>query len=144
MKKQNFYLKCDNPSTFESCEPHQVTLKRGKYLIDCYGASSSYTKQENLIGYGAHVSGVLYIREAKTLFIYVGGKGLTSNYNGVNIPGGYNGGGYGGYGMIKSDNTIYSSGGATDIRTVNCKWNSPESLGSRIIVAGGAGGWNVG
>ncbi len=52
-----------------------------------------------------------------TLYVYVGSYDC------------YNGGGGGGY-------QTACGGGATDIRTVGGQWNDPQSLASRVFVAG--------
>ena len=146
---RTFKLKCDNPSNFDVCPPYSVTLRPGKYQFDCFGGSSS-TTGSSLIGYGAHVSGIILLFKPKIFYIYVGGQGQRYYFNQANkiSPGGYNGGGNGGYGAYYSDGKAYkqsgcSGGGATDIRTIGGRWNDSSSLASRVIVAGAAGGWHV-
>ena len=146
---RTFKLKCNDPSNFDICSPYSVTLKPGKYQFDCFGGSSSKAKS-SLIGYGAHVSGIILLFKPKTFYIYVGGQGQGYYYNqaGKISPGGYNGGGNGGYAAYYSDGKFYeksgcSGGGATDIRTIGGRWNDSASLASGVIVAGAAGGWHV-
>ena len=145
---RTFNCKCKNPSEYDVCEPYAITLKPGKYQFDCFGGSSAYSDSASLNGYGAHVSGIISLFSPKIFYIYVGGQGSTYFFNqkGKLSPGGYNGGGNGGYGAYNGNNYRQSGcggGGATDIRTIGGKWNDPSSLASRLIVAGAAGGWNV-
>jgi len=72
------------------------------------------------------------------LFIYVGGLGLDSNKGQryQMIPGGFNGGGKGGWDSNNGASHGASGGGATDVRL------KLGDLSSRIIVAGGGGGTN--
>ncbi len=70
-------------------------------------------------------------RGGQRLFVYVGGAGQTAKTFGRLALGGYNGGGSG---------RPAGGGGASDVRTVGGPALSFESLKSRLIVAGGAGG----
>ena len=103
--------------------PYSFKFFPGRYLFELWGASGGGKNP----GFGAYVSGTLYLKTAKKLHIYIGQKGV----NGNNIA--WNGGGRG---------TTHGSsgGGATDIRTVDGEWDDFESLKSRIIVAGAGGG----
>ncbi|EQF24663.1 glycine rich family protein [Clostridioides difficile CD160] len=104
-----------------------VILKPGKYKLECWGArggaygtplSSGFQ-----YGYGGYTSGELILKKETILYVYVGLDGKKGNT--------FNGGGYA---------TSSSGGGATDIRLINGAWDNPQSLLSRIIVAGGGGG----
>ncbi len=104
-----------------------ITLKPGKYKLECWGArggaygtplSSGFQ-----YGYGGYTSGELILKKETILYVYVGLDGKKGNT--------FNGGGYA---------TSSSGGGATDIRLINGAWDNPQSLLSRIIVAGGGGG----
>ncbi|MBY2477399.1 hypothetical protein KWV16_10950 [Clostridioides difficile] len=103
-----------------------VTLKPGKYKLECWGASgiafpgTSYSK-------GGYTYGELTLKKETTLYIYVGGVGLDHRKDAFAFNGG---------GLSRGQ----GSGGATDIRLVGGEWNNKEGLLSRIIVAGGAGG----
>ena len=148
LNKQVFSNKCKNPFEYDSCDPYEIALYKGKYLIECFGGSSATISDRSLIGYGAYTSGILSISSFTVLYGYVGGQGSFSNKNSINGSfGGYNGGGNGGHGKIVSNGINYSSGygggGATDIRTLKGKWNDMDSLKSRIMVAGGGGGCNA-
>ena len=115
------------PCQNEDCYPYTVELKRGLYLIECWGASGS--EDENQFVRGAYVSGILVARAPQTLYAYIGSVGK------LNGPKTFNGGG-------KGSKQGYSGGGATDFRTKNGKYDELNGLLSRIIVAAGAGGLN--
>ncbi|HET9852775.1 MAG TPA: hypothetical protein VFP56_09745 [Candidatus Limnocylindrales bacterium] len=85
-------------------------------------------------GFGHAVSGDLAVTAGMTLYVEVGGNGANS----IGLPGaagGFNGGGAGGSG---TGNAGAGGGGASDIRTVSD--TAPDTLDSRLIVAGGGGG----
>ena len=114
-----------------SCKPYKITLKRGLYHVDVFGAEGGGYSTP---GKGGEIKGFLKINKNSTFFAYVGAKGE----KGANkfIPATFGGGGAG-YGY-KNWHNIGSGGGASDLRT------DKDSLSSRIIVAGGggAGGFN--
>ena len=122
----------------------------GTYQVDLYGASSGYFvySWSNSAGKGAHTTGDIYLKEGTKLYVYVGGHGGNGYYDGQDLEGmskyfstgGWNGGGNGMY----QNTTWFSSGGggATDIRYVSGEWNDFSSLKSRIMVAGGGGGFS--
>ena len=105
--------------------PIKLTLERGRYLFELWGARSGIDYFYYTFALGAYVSGVLSIQKSLPIYIYLGGIGSDGSNQG-NVCGGNNGGGTGGsYGS--------AGGGATDVRL-------DKSLQSRIIVAAGAGG----
>ena len=86
-------------------------------------------------GYGGVATGTLTVTPGSTLYVVVGGQGLSSSgprNPPSTIAGGYNGGGASGCSTCTSDGG--SGGGATDIRT------SPDDITTRLVVAGGGGG----
>lgn len=96
----------------------------GTYKIEAWGASGNnnyndYTK--NNASYAAYTSGNIAINKGTKLYIYVGGQKEVFNC------------------CTKQGNNA-GSGGATDIRLISGNWNNSQSLASRIMVAGGAGG----
>ncbi|HFH0185091.1 TPA: glycine rich domain-containing protein [Clostridioides difficile] len=116
-----------------------VTLPRGKYLLECWGAAGgggSSIADSNLRSKGGYSKGELTLKKETTLRIYVG-------YSGRNSLGStpFNGGGKAEMHESDSDkNFIYcNGGGATDIRLVGGSWDNEQGLLSRIIVAGGGG-----
>lgn len=164
-KKINYRLgKCKNESiVLDSKEESQkiVIPKDGKYRIELWGANGGnsyalahyYDKSRN----GAYVSGEINLFKGQVLYAYVGSKGddsqIIKDYNRMTIfyypsiggTGGYNGGGDGA--DDPQTDAGGGGGGATDIRLIGGKWNDFDSLKSRIMVAGGAGGnsryWNM-
>ena len=104
------------------------------------GASGGYDNGPNGSGmsnggYGGVATGTLTVTPGSTLYVVVGGQGLSSSAARnppSTIAGGYNGGGFSGCSTCTSDGG--SGGGATDIRT------SPSDLTTRLVVAGGGGG----
>ncbi|MCC0650766.1 glycine rich domain-containing protein [Clostridioides sp. ZZV15-6598] len=107
-----------------------VTLKPGKYRIQCYGASGGYTSREDFTPTykpkGGYSAGEITLKKDTLLYVYVGRSGESVNSQSRL----FNGGGSGGYSC---------GGGATDIRLVGGSWDNEQGLFSRIIVAGGAG-----
>ena len=131
------------------CSPITISLKKGKYRFELWGAQggdSRYVNEkrnrENSGGKGAYVAGTISLRSSHYFYLYVGGKGenQTSLDELVYSKGGYNGGGKGGS-ELRNEEVRESSaggGGATDIRLLY--GTSNEALQSRIIVAAGGGG----
>lgn len=129
-----------------------ITLPKGKYKLECWGAKGIYSSASPSssfnYNYGGYASGVLNLTSEKTFYIYVGGQpgatGSTSYYNG-----GWNGGG--GKRSSSTKNNAPGSG-ATDIcltasdvtLTGYCWKRTDDSYLSRIIVAGGGGGGRTG
>ncbi|MEN7553121.1 glycine rich domain-containing protein [Clostridioides difficile] len=116
-----------------------VTLPRGKYLLECWGAAGgggSSIADSNLRSKGGYSKGELTLKKETTLHVYVGYSGRNSLSS---TP--FNGGGKAE--MHESDsnkNLVYcNGGGATDIRLVGGSWDNEQGLLSRIIVAGGGG-----
>ncbi|VIF69285.1 glycine rich protein [Clostridioides difficile] len=121
-----------------------VTLKPGKYKIECWGACGGRAGGTGVTNTkGGYTSGEITLSESVVLYIYVGQSGFertssTSNFNWT----GFNGGGKGNFKTDSSNKWIYAGGGATDVRLVNGAWDNEQSLLSRIIVAGGGGGYH--
>lgn len=114
------YLCSDN--TY--CPAIGLTLDKGKYLFELWGARSGNDCYGTGFARGGYASGILFLHETKNFSLHIGGVG--SDGRSTTVKGGNNGGGSGGtYGA--------AGGGATDVRL-------DESLQSRIIVAAGAGG----
>lgn len=132
-----------------------VDLPAGKYKLQCWGAQggTSYESSNAVGSKGGYSEGILTLTSAKTLYVFVGGKGSRGSTTSL-INGGWNGGGasigYSEYGS--SGNYGYScpacGGGATDICTTTSSMSyssgrtnrSSASLLSRMIVAGGGAG----
>lgn len=104
--------------------PYEITLDRGKYLIELWGARG--TKYGSILtAYGSYVSGIIEFKTKITLYLHIGAyyDGSSSKYT------------YGGGGPGQS-----AGGGATDIRLISGPYDNFEGLKSRIIVASGGGG----
>lgn len=91
-----------------------VAPDAGWYKIELWGAAGN---TKGSYGKGAYVSGIIYLEENDHLYFYVGEVGGQSN----------------------TFNSGSSGGGATDVRLISGEWDDEESLGSRIMVAGGGG-----
>jgi hypothetical protein len=109
----------DYPCTSSSdCTPYKLTLSKGTYLFECWGANGASNGQK---GRGAYASGILSLTSEQNVYVYIGATGL------------FNGG--------RRAIIACPPGGATDVRLVyNINWYDTSSLISRIIVAGGGGG----
>ena len=112
----------------------QVTLPKGTYKLECWGAQGgdSTRKAEGLGGRGGYAKGTINLNTETVLYLLSGGKGSATTEKTVQQGGGFNGGGHG-----TSTSTTYTStggGGASDIRI------GQNSLYARVIVAGGGGG----
>ena len=112
--------------------PKTLILKPGQYKLECWGAQGGYNADVSDYegAKGGYSVGTLALNTNTTLYLYAGGQGGVGKTGGITVVGGFNGGG-----------TAYTStwgrgsgGGASDIRI------NSNSLYSRVIVAGGAGG----
>lgn len=109
--------------------------KDGTYRIEAWGAWAPFINTSGNLGahgYGGYTSGTISLRKGQVLYIYVGEAGSNTKTGTT-----FNGGGTGGTGDMVAGS---SGGGATDIRLKDGNWDDFESLESRIMVAGGAGG----
>ncbi|HDF2938391.1 TPA: hypothetical protein PC515_000045 [Clostridioides difficile] len=99
-------------------EAQPITLKAGKYKLECWGAHGKVWGGDSQSS-GGYSYGELTLKKETTLYVYTGATGSSNKYEKFTFNGG---------------------GGATDIRLVNGDWNNEQGLLSRIIVAGGGGG----
>lgn len=127
----------------------------GTYKVELWGASGGKPVADTTASKGGYSTGEIYLNEGDTLYLYVGQAGSLGTY-GVNATstvgqGGiatFNGGGAGGNagGSITYPYANYkggpSGGGATDIRYLSGTWDNSLSLRSRVMVAGGGGGFS--
>ncbi len=128
----------------------------GTYQIELWGASGGdgFGNNDLESGKGGYVSGEIKLTKNTKLYVYVGEQGKigTSGHDSTKIvgqgaPATFNGGGAGGNagGGSQYPYSWYrggpSGGGATDIRLVAGNWDFFDSLKSRIMVAGGGGGY---
>ena len=116
-----------------------ITLPRGAYKLECWGASGGYY-QGTSGGRGGYSCGTLTLQDTTKLYLYAGGMGEDfENYKrssaGNVYAGGFNGGGSAKVVYYSGTTTIPSGGGGgTDIRI------GADSLYARVIVAGGGSG----
>lgn len=114
-----------------------ITLPKGIYKLECWGAQGGNGCTDNSYtgGKGGYSIGTISLNTKITLYIYVGGRGVSSEASGSGAirAGGFNGGGSG---RDWSSTSHGGSGGAgaTDIRI------NQDSFYARVIVAGGGGG----
>ena len=86
-----------------------VTLPKGTYKLEVWGAQGGYRSSSSYGGMGGYSVGTLTLKSKTTVYVYAGGSGNTGK-----TSGGFNGGG-------------------SDIRL------RKDSLYARVIVAGGGG-----
>lgn len=139
----------------------QITLPKGKYKLQCWGAQGgNVTGSYSIAGSkGGYSEGVLTLTKTTTLYVFVGGQGTSytssaSQTSTTVINGGWNGGGAGvrtaRYNSGDTDGRSFprGGGGATDISTVTSALSyssgrttrDSASLLARCIVAGGGAG----
>src|SRR5574344_73516 len=114
----------------------------GYYKVELWGASGASYNSTYHGGNGGYTSGIINFTKNSINYLYVGGQGTKAN---VIKSGGYNGGANNPSVTVNySLWSIFSGGGATDLRLTGGTWSDTESLSSRIMVAGGggAGGYN--
>lgn len=113
----------------------------GIYKVEVWGAQGGVkiAGGTSTIGYGGYSVGYINLVKDTSLYVNVGGAGLTTSSASTILAGGYNGGGKG---YSYSDNRGGASGGgATHIATVSGILSTLSSLREKIlIVAGGGGG----
>ena len=130
-----YYLSYPCDSNKETCFPYESDFPPGTYRFTVHGAGggSYYSGYESPGGFS---TGVLKLKEKTHLYFYVGAKGVcvSESYTKTTSVFGGGGNGYNGAG-----GKACSGGGASDVRVLK------DSLNTRIIVSGGAGGtgyWN--
>lgn len=113
----------------------EMTLPAGKWELEVWGAqggdgtlTSVTTVNDASGGKGGYSKGTILLSNSTKIYIYIGGRGITSNEA---HDGGFNGGGSS---TVTREHAYGTGGGATDIRIVT------DSLYARVIVAGGGGG----
>ena len=97
-----------------------ITLPKGQYRLECWGAQGGYRSSINYGGKGGYSAGTITLTEKTLIYLYSGGAGNTGKTNG-----GFNGGG--------KRQTYNGGGGASDIRI------GTDNLYARVLVAGGGG-----
>ena len=112
----------------------QITLPKGTYKLECWGAQGGTSTKDSLGvgGLGGYAAGTLTLNTNTILYLLSGGQGSSTTQSNTQQGGGFNGGGHG-----TTTSTSYpctGGGGASDIRI------GQNSLYARVIVAGGGGG----
>ena len=122
-------------TTYTNATSYTYTVPTtGIYKLEAWGAQGGGTSSVPG-GSGAYTAGSIILTKGEKLYIYVG-----ENYNGYRETLSFNGGGSGTYSTAESS-VNFNGGGGTDIRLVSGDWNNNEGLNSRIMVAGGGGGY---
>ena len=115
-----------------------ITLPKGTYKLECWGAQGGSYSDTYHGGFGGYSIGTLLLDSPRTLYLVSGGSGSVKNSSGY-IDGGYNGGG--GARASNSRNLAGAGGGATHISLsdglLSTLSGNKESV---LIVAGGGGG----
>ena len=116
-------------SSIQTCTPYVVSLSRGTYQLELFGASGGFPNNDpKLGGHGSYTKGNLVVDHDMKLYVYLGQQGK------LNGPRTFNGGGRG-------SANAGSGGGSSDIRLIADQCDNFESLKSRTMVAaGGVGG----
>lgn len=112
-----------------------ITLPKGTYKLECWGAQGGSYNTTYAGGKGGYSCGTITIQQNTEFYLYSGGQGSMVTSTGT-AQGGYNGGG-----QSTTSNTSYqvgSGGGGSDIRVAS------NTINGRIIVAGGGGGAHYG
>ena len=126
-----------------------VAPKTGWYQFEAWGAQGGAGLYQNKLknnefGNGAYTSGCIELTKGDVIYVYVGGAGTDAILK-QDSPGGWNGGGYGIWDQT-DDESGGGGGGATDFRLILSDapdgWSGFTSLASRIMVAGGGGGYH--
>ena len=115
-------------SSFQ-CSPINITLKKGRYLLEVWGAKGG-DGLKSFGGKGGYSRGELVVNSELSLYLYIGGQG-ESYCTTHDAYGGSNGGGKGK--LWKDELEHGGGGGSTDFRLT-------DLIYTRIIVAGGGGG----
>lgn len=118
----------------------EFDLYSGTYTVECYGGCGGSRSKRSTMGAGGYAKGTFSNPVEQKAYAYVGGPAIyagsvkTASFQQSTHPTLlFNGGGApSGYGDVKI--SAEAAGGATDLRI------GTDSLYSRIIVAGGAGG----
>ena len=142
---QKFVAPADGTYSLE-CWGSTGKMKAGSLFISTDDGISYYEPNEDSYGGGKYNYCEIKLNKGDILYVYVGGYDTIADseytFNGGHIS------------HINSFSTSTNGGGATDIRLVKASkdnwyltshddWNSDASLQSRIITAGGGGGFNL-
>lgn len=119
-----------------------IAPNTGIYQFECWGGIGGKSRCNgslgSLYGKGGYAKGEITVKKGEKYYVYVGKNGTDAVVK-KDSAAAWNGGGLGTWDHA-DDEASGGGGGATDIRLVSGNWNETESLASRIMVAGGAGG----
>lgn len=116
-------INCPYSGTYKT-----ITLPKGTYKLECWGAQGGYRSNSTYGGKGGYSYGTITLPGETTVYLYAGGhpgSGTSSAGTSTVRAGGFNGGGY--------RTGFYGGGGGSDIRI------GSNNLKARVIVAGGGG-----
>lgn len=134
----------DIVEVIQTGQPETITVPAGTIRLKCWGGDGGVFESPLKVARGGYSEGTLTLNAPATLYAYVGGSGLYSNLISqsycfqLNPTLGFNGGGKPNRYGVKDGTSSIPGGGSTDIRI------NDNSVYSRIIVAGGAGGQSAG
>ena len=112
----------------------------GYYKLETWGAQGGLGKS-GYSGLGGYSTGIIKLNKNETLYINVGGQGESYNgRTGLELHGGYNGGGNATNSSSYSDEGYAAGGGATHIATASGILSSLENKKDSIVIVAGAGG----
>lgn len=113
----------------------------GYYQIECWGAGN---RKESSKEKGGYTKGRIKLKRGTKLYLYVGESEVTAYEKALPLRQSYSTFNGGGKGIFYNNYYRTASGsGASDVRLLAGNWNDKESLKSRIMVAGGAGGGEI-
>ena len=120
--KRSCTLTYPKTCTISSCSPYKITLEKGIYQFECWGAKGIIF-YSGTPGLGSYASGCINISEKISFYVFIGATGF--------------------FNSLKINQSLIGpqgSGGATDVRLKATKhWYDFESLATRLIVAAGGG-----
>lgn len=113
-----------------------ITLPKGTYKLECWGAQGGSYNTTYLGGYGGYSVGTISLTEPTIVYLVAGQQNNTYGTSaGAQSGTAFNGGGYGTTSYYSSTYTYScAGGGGSDIRI------GSNSLYARVIVAGGGSG----
>ena len=88
-----------------------ITLPKGKYRLECWGAQGGYRRSSSYGGKGGYAKGTLTLTANTVIILVAGGSGNTGGtsggFNGGGKRSNYAGGGGGSDVRIKNDNYLH-------------------------------------
>lgn len=98
----------------------QITLPKGKYKLECWGAQGGNYDSSYVGGKGGYSIGVITLKKNTVVFLYVGQQNNTyASSAGSTSGSAFNGGGYGTTSYYKSTYTYACAGGGVLISVLD-------------------------